>query len=210
MGAVSTKQLVFAISLASSIALVAGLFMASEVRASALEGGTQLPIEVDELVEGALDPGVLDQAQAFDGEWVFVGGQREREGIDAAIATSLEALSPMVRGIAAKRLEESNPVPRRVSISVVGEHATISFDDDGHKAKLDGTPIKAVSKQGDKIKVSHKLQGSKLIQFIDSAGGDRHNHFRLNAEGTRLTAKVMITSSHLPVPVEYRLSFKRK
>ena len=206
----STKHLVFAISLASSIALVAGLFMASEVRAGALEGGTQLPIEVEDLVEGALDPSVLDQAQAFDGEWVFVGGQREREGIDTAIAATLDALNPMIRGIAAKRLKESNPVPRRVTISVVGENATISFDGDGHEAKLDGTPIKAVSTKGDKIKVSHKLKGSKLIQFIDGDGGDRHNHFRLNADGTRLSAKVMITSDRLPVPVEYRLSFKRK
>ena len=101
-------------------------------------------------------------------------------------------------------------VPGRVSIAVSGENATIKFDGHGHQAKLDGTPVKGTSPQGDKVKVSHKLKGQRLLQFIDGDGGDRHTYFKLNEDGTRLTVKIKITSNRLPVPVEYRLSFKRK
>lgn len=206
----STKHLVFALSLASAAALVAGLFVASDVRASALESGTELPVEVTDVVAASVDPSMIDQARAYEGMWVYVGGQKERDGIDAAITASMDAVSPMIRGIGTRRLKESNPVPSRISIDLNGEDVTIAFDGDRNKARLDGPAVKGVSPQGDKMKVSHKVKGDKLIQFIDGGGGDRHNHFRLNADGTRMTLDVKITSGHLPVPCKYRLSFKRK
>ena len=207
---VATKKIVFAISLASTAALIAGLFITSEVRASALESDQDIPIEFADVLEGTLDEGTLDRARAFDGEWSFVGGQKERDGIDAAIATSMDAINPMLRNIGTRRLKESNPVPSRLSISVSGENATVKFDGDGLTAKLDGTPTKATTASGDKVKVSYRLKDDKLLEFIDGAGGDRHNRFTLNADGSRLTVKVKITSSRLPVSVDYRLTFKRQ
>lgn len=197
----SSRKIVCAVSLGSFLALIVGVAVASEVRAGALDP-TDVPL-------AAVTPEIVEQAQAFDGEWSYVGGQKERDGIDAAIETSVEALSPMLRKLGRKRLHETNSAAKTVSIDIEGESASIHFDGDGHTAKLDGTPIKS-NNQGDKVKISHRMHGSKLDQFIDGVGGDRRNTFKLSQDGQRLTLKVEITSGHLPVPVEYRLTYKRK
>jgi len=206
---VSTKKLVFAVSLASAVALGAGVFLTSEVRAGALENPTDT---AQALAQGisAVDAAALDQARAFEGQWSYIGGQKQRDGIEDAIAASMDAVSPLLRKIGTKRLRESNPVPEKISFALDGETMTITLAGDSHKAKLDGTPVKTVSSKGDKTKISHKVRGSKLIQFIDGKGGDRSNTFRLNDDGTRLYLDAKITSSHLPVPCAYRLTFKRK
>jgi hypothetical protein len=186
------------VSLGSVLAVSTGFVVASDVRAG------------EELVEaGEVDEDTLAQASAFAGEYTFVGGQKQRDELDAAIETAMDAVSPVVRGIGRKRLQETNPIPKQLSIAVDGDAADIRFDGEGHSASLDGTPIRAVSPYGDKIKVSHRMRGSKLIEFIDGDKGDRHNTFKLGSDG-KLTVDVQITSSHLPVPVEYRLTFKRK
>jgi hypothetical protein len=181
----------------SLVILLVGGVVASEVRAGM------------EVVED-VDQDTLDRAQTFEGEYVFVGGQKERDGIDAAIELAVEAVSPVVRNLGRTRLREANVVPQKVTIAVDGDRVQILFDGSGHEASLDGTAIKTQSPQGDKVKVSHKIRGSQLIEVIDGVGGDRNNAFKLNADGTRLTMDVKITSGQLPVPVEYRLTFKRK
>jgi hypothetical protein len=203
---VSSRKIVYAISLGSVLALIAGLIIGSEVRAGGPAG-----LDPDDLpLAAAVSQDALDQAGAFDGEYVFAGGQKERDGVDAAIETSVAAVSPLVRNLGRKRLRETNPVPKKVSITTEGDAVEILLDGKGHSAKLDGTPVKFQTAQDGKSKITHGIRGSKLVEFIDGTGGDRLNEFKLNKDGSRLTMKVKITSSHLPVPVEYRLTFKRK
>jgi hypothetical protein len=190
---------VCAVSLGCVLALGLGFVIASEVRA----GDNEVP------AAGSVDDDVLAQASAFSGEYTFVGGQKERDGIDAAIEASVSAISPMLQNIGRKRLQESNQIPKQLSIKVEGARAEIRFDSEGHSASLDGTPIRTVS-QGDKVKVSHRMRGSKLTEFIDGDQGDRHNTFKLSSDSRHVTVDVKITSNHLPVPVEYRLTYKRK
>lgn len=173
--------------------------------------GGLLGLDADDVpIAATVDADTLERAQAFAGEYVFVGGQKERDGIDAAIEASMAAVNPVVRSLGRKRLEETNEIPKRVTIEVEGERVRILFDGEGHTASLDGSTIKAESAQGDKVKISHRMRGSSLTEFIDGVGGDRHNRFKLNAEGTRLTLDVEIASPQLPVSVEYRLTFKRQ
>lgn len=157
-----------------------------------------------------VDADTLARAQSFEGEWVFAGGQKERDALAAAIETSMDAVSPMVRNLGRKRLQEANPIAQKLTIAIDGDKSKILFDGDGYESKLDGTAVKAESSQGDKVKVSHRIRGSSLVEFIDGIGGDRKNTYKLNSDGTRLTISVEITSSQLPIPVEYRLSYKRK
>jgi hypothetical protein len=157
-----------------------------------------------------VDEETLSRAEAFEGEYVFVGGQKERDGVGAAIEASIASLNPMIRNMGRTRLQEANPVPQRAVIGVDGDRVQILLDGAGHEAGLDGTPIKGESPQGDKVKVSHRMRGAALVELIDGVGGDRNNEFRLNADGSRLTMTTKITSSQLPIPVEYRLTFKRK
>jgi hypothetical protein len=157
-----------------------------------------------------VDADTLAQAQGFAGEYTFVGGQKERDGVAAAIETTVAAVSPMVRNLGRKRLQETNPIPGKISIAIDGDDVEILLDGDGHEASLGGAAIKAESAQGDKIKVSHRMRNGALVELIDGVGGDRSNTFKLNGDGTKLTMSVVISSSQLPVPVEYKLTFKRK
>jgi hypothetical protein len=130
-----------AVSLGSVLAVVAGFVIASDVRAGEDEAG-----EV-----GSVDADTLAAASAFAGEYTFVGGQKQRDELDAAIETAMNAVSPLVRGMGTKRLQETNPIPKQLTIAIDGDVADIRFDGDGHSASLDGTPIRAVSPYGDKI-----------------------------------------------------------
>lgn len=184
------------LAVGSFLALFASGVFTSEVRAG--------------MTADALDKDSLAAANAFDGEYVFVGGQKERDGVDAAIETSVAAVSALVRNLGRTRLREANVIPERVTIAVDGDVAKISMNGSGHEASLDGTAVKSVGSEGDKVKVSHRMRGASLIELIDGAGGDRTNTFKLNADGSRLTMYVEISSGQLPVPVEYRLTYKRK
>jgi hypothetical protein len=176
----------------------------------ALAGFFASDVRAGETAAEVVDEDTLARAQSFSGEYVFTGGQKERDALDAAIEASVAAVSPMVRNLGRKRLQESNPIPQRVAITVNGDRVQILLDGVGHDIGLDGTPIKTESAQGDKIKVSHRIRGTQLVELIDGVGGDRSNEFKLNADATRLTLAVEITSGQLPVPVAYKLTFKRK
>lgn len=196
---VSLHKIVCAVSLTTFFTVVVGLMVGSEVRA---DGS-------DESGVGA-DAETLERASDFAGEYRFVGGQKEAEGIQAAIDESVDALNPMLRKIGRKRLVESNPVPKSARIELDGGDIVLSIDGEGYEARLDGSPRKMTSKYGDKIKVSYKLSGDRLVEHIDSPKGDRFNYATLSADGNKLTVRVKVSSSHLPVPCEYRLTFRRK
>ena len=202
----STRKLVCALSLGSFLVLVVGLVVGSEVRA----GGLGDMDNVDLPVQALVDQDTLDQAQAFTGTYVFEGGQKQRDGVNEAIELSVASLNALIRNMGRKRLQETNTIPKQLSIQLSGHDLEILFDGDGHSAKLDGTPLKTKDKSGDKLKVSHRMRGAKLTELLDGTGGDRHNTFKLSDDGNHLTVKVKISSSQLPVPVEYSLRYKRK
>lgn len=198
----SSTKTVCAVSLGSLLVLLTGFFVVTEVRAGGIGDGLPLPVAVDQ--------DMVAQATVFEGDYVFVGGQKQRDGLDAAIETTLDAVSPLVRGIGRKRLHETNPIPKQVQVAVNGEDVEITYDGFGHAAGLDGKPIKAHAPTGEDIKVSHRVASGKLTQWLDGAKGDRKNTLKLSSDGQRLTVDVEITSGHLPVPLEYRLTYKRK
>jgi hypothetical protein len=199
---VSSRKLTYAVSLpllalgSAFVILLVGGGAASDVRAD---------MEVAET-----DQDTLALAETFEGEYVFVGGQKERDGLDAAIEASVEAVNALVRNLGRTRLREANVIPQRLTISIDGDRAKILFDGSGHDASLDGTVIKTVGVDGEKVKVSHRMRGAQLVELIDGLGGDRSNTFKLSSDGSRVTMAVEITSGQLPVPVVYRLTFKRK
>ncbi len=180
------------------------LIVVSEVRASEARELAEGP------TEGSVSAETLKEAGSFAGEWRHVGGDRDREAIDAAIATSMEAVSPVLRGIGTKRLNETNQIAPVIEIGLDGESVSISQGGESYSASLDGAAIRGKSKDGDKVKVTHVLRSSKLVQTIKGDGGMRVNRYKLSSDGKRLTLSVEISSSHLPVPVTYSLSYERR
>lgn len=195
----SSRKILWVVSLTSFLGLGIGLVVASEVRAGEDQGEATV-----------VDAATLEQVGAFVGEYRFVGGQKERDGIDAAIERAVAEVNPVVRGLGRSRLQESNEVPASIEITLDGEVLTIHQAGEAHAAPVDGKKVKTKSKHGDKVHIIHKLGGSKLSQQIIGDGGERTNRYKLSSDGKRLSLSVEITSGHLPVPVEYSLSFERR
>jgi hypothetical protein len=196
---VSSRKVLWVVSLTSFVALGIAFAVCSEVRAG----------DQDEPA-AAVDAATLKQASTFVGEYRFVGGQKERDGIEAAIELSVAELNPVVRGLGRSRLLDSNELPASIEIELDGELLTIHQAGEAHAATVDGAKVKTKSKDGDKIRVSHKLASGKLTQRIVGDGGERSNGYKLSSDGKQLSLRVEITSSQLPVPVAYTLSYERR
>jgi hypothetical protein len=182
------------------VGLGAALIITSDVLAGEEEQGPA----------GAVDADTLSQAAAFAGEYRFVGGQKERDGVNAAIEVSLAEVNAVVRKLGRSRLQEANEIPTGIEITVEGEVLTIHQAGEAHGARVDGTKVKTKNKDGDKISVSHVLGSNKLTQRIVGDGGERSNRYKLSSDGKRLSMNVEISSEQLPVPVTYTLSYERR
>lgn len=197
----TSTKVVCMVSLATFLAVMTGLMVGSEVRAD--ESGEQV---------GSADADSLERAQAFVGEYKFVGGDEEREGVRRGIETAVDALNPVIRKIARKRLTDTNPVPKRARVTMNGDEIELRFDRDGYRARLGASPRKTTSNYGSEtMKISYEVDGKgRLVELIDGRNGDRHNRVTLSADGNKMTVEVKVTSAQLPVPVEYRLTFRRE
>ncbi|MFV8755424.1 hypothetical protein ACNOYE_33145 [Nannocystaceae bacterium ST9] len=193
----SSRKILCVVSLTSFIGIAVALLACSDVHA-------------DGEAASVIDEATRETAASFVGEYRFVGGQKERDGIDAAIETSLDAVNPVVRAMGRSRLQESNEVPATIEITLQDDTLAIHQAGEAHAARIDGSKLKTKSKQGDKINVSHRISSGKLTQKIVGDGGDRTNRYKLSNEGKRLTLSVEITSGHLPVPVSYSLTYERR
>lgn len=202
---VSSHKILCALSLVSVIGVATALVVTSEVRASNVrELADAVPLE------GAVTAETLTEAAAFVGEFKHVGGQKDSEQIDAAIETAVAAVSPLVRGIGRKRLQETNQIPGSVELKLDGEQLGVVQGGEQHEAALDGKKVTSKNQFGDKVKVSHELRGGKLVQTIEGEGGKRINRYKLSSDGKRMTMSVEISSPHLPVSVTYSLSYERR
>jgi hypothetical protein len=197
---VTSRKILCVVSLTSFIGLGIALIVGSEVFAG------DDPAEA----AGEVDADTLAKAGAFVGEYKFVGGQKERDGVTAAIELSLDAVNAVVRNLGRSRLQESNEVPASIEITLDGEVLAIEQAGESYSARLDGVKVKTKNKQGDKVRVLHTLSGDKLTQRIIGDGGERSNRYKLSSDGKRLTLAVEITSDQLPVPVSYSLSYERR
>ena len=75
---------------------------------------------------------------------------------------------------------------------------------------IDGPAVRTRGIDGGKLDVRLREKGNKLVQQLEGTGGARTIVYVLSPDRQRLTIHHKITSSRLPVPVTYRLSYARK
>jgi hypothetical protein len=151
-----------------------------------------------------------EEASPHAGDWAFVGGDAERQRIDAAIDEATAEMLPGIRTIARNRLKESNFATDRIEITIAG--AFIKIDQVGFRAitaPASGVAIPWRTPQGDKAKVSHKLVDGVLVQRMLGSDGGRENRFSVSGDGTKVTVRTRIWSERLPADVVYQLSYRR-
>jgi hypothetical protein len=151
-------------------------------------------------------------AQAeFETTYRYAGGDKGRAAVEAAIEAATAEMNPLIRGIARKRLIEANKIIASLSFSLGGDPLVATYVDGRViEAPRSGDPIRWVDQFGEKIKVSHHLDGDGLIQKMSGSKGKRRNVYRFSDEDKSMTLSVTIESGVLPEPVRYKVRYERK
>jgi hypothetical protein len=150
-----------------------------------------------------------EAADAFVGTFRFVGGQAQRDALDAAIDGVVSEMNVLVRGIARDRLRDSNPIPGRITLRRTGDTMAITFDQRTYEASLDGSATKVVGITGDTLEYRLQLLPQGVRQVFDGDGGGRTNNMKMREDG-RLDLSVEVRSGRLPMSLRYRLAFRRE
>lgn len=147
----------------------------------------------------------------YAGEYEFVGGSAERASVPAAVERSVDGMFFIARGIAYDRLLKSSQVCERYTldlgagrVSVAGSCRTPDV------SPADGSEVEHRTRQGETSMLSQRFVGETLVQEFRGDEGSRKVVWTLLPDGNTLRAQVLITSKHLPRPVEYALTYRRR
>jgi hypothetical protein len=147
----------------------------------------------------------------YAGEYEFAGGAAERSSVPAAVERSVDGMFFIARGIAYDRLLKSSQVCDRYTldfgasrVSVAGSCRTPDV------SPADGAEVEHRTRQGETSKLSQRFVGETLVQEFRGDEGARRVVWTLLPDGNTLRAQVLVTSRHLPRPVEYALTYRRR
>lgn len=160
------------------------------------------------------EPGATDLdalRRRYAGEFEFAGGQAERSSVPAAVERSVDGMFFIARGLAYDRLLKSSLVCDRYrldfgggSITVAGSCRTPDVSPD------DGGEVDHRTRQGETSKLSQRFVGETLVQEFRADEGARRTVWTLLPDGNTLRVQVLISSKHLPRPVDYTLTYRRR
>lgn len=158
----------------------------------------------------AIPTAASTSAAPYSGTFRFAGGHTQRDGVVQAVERAVQALLPVFHELARRRLTAANVIPGSVSMSMDGDDLVVVYGDlEPQRAPLDGTVRTWHNREGTKVKLKHELRGNTLVQTSWSGGGRRVMVWSLDDEGERLRMHSTMSSPHLPVSIEYRLTFAR-
>lgn len=150
------------------------------------------------------------QAQAYEGTWDFIGGEAEEQARIEAIEVVVQQMNRVLRGIARKRLTVRTIIAQRYDIDLDGEKITISTDTgDSWTTDLKGTVFE-FNYDGDDFILHRTLVGDEIHAHAEQSIGASDYHYKLSADGQVLTITVFTDSKHLPEPVKYTSTYRKR
>ena len=153
----------------------------------------------------------VDPRTRFAGVYLFAGGAREQEGIQAGIERAIDEMSFITRPFARSRLRNTNPAYGWVQVQFQGEHIVITLAGRSPINTLaDGSPAPWTRPDGEQVQARQRFMGDRVVQSITAQDGSRRVEYQLDASGQRLTLDVTVTSPRLPAPLRYRLTYRRR
>ena len=147
----------------------------------------------------------------YAGTFTFAGGDAQREKLAAAIEAAVQQMNALIRPIARKRLNESNPVRDAITFAVEGQKVTVTFAA-GRTigGTLGGPSVPWTSDSGKPVQVAFQMVKDRLVLDFTADDGARRVVYTLNETGDKLTLSVTVTSERLVEPLKYALSYRRK
>ena len=147
----------------------------------------------------------------YAGEYLFVGGSAERALVPAAVERSVDGMFFIARGIAYDRLLKSCEICSRYTMGFGGGNVSVAGSCRvPDVSPEDGREVDHRTKQGETSKLSQRFVGQTLVQDFRGDGGSRKVVWTLLPDGDTLRVQVIITSRHLPRPVDYTLTYRRR
>jgi len=141
------------------------------------------------------------------GRYRFVGGERESRAWQEAIEDVVVEMDLTVRGMARKRLLETNRIASEITLERRGNELTIRFDDQSYSGSMAGHPARAIT-TADGVRLSHRVEDGQLEQIFEGEDGGRINTFCLEPDG-RIRLRVRVFSDRLPRELRYQLSYEK-
>jgi len=161
--------------------------------------------------DGSGAPDLDALRRRYAGEYLFVGGEAERASVPAAVERSVDGMFFIARGIAYDRLLRSSEICSRYTFDFGGDGISVAGScRTADVSPADGREVDHRTKQGETSKLSQRFVGETLVQDFRGDEGARKVVWTLLADGEMLRAQVVIGSKHLPRPVEYALTYRRK
>jgi hypothetical protein len=170
---------------------------------------TLLRVPASGAADGATD--VDELRRRYAGEYLFVGGAAERALVPAAVERSVDGMFFIARGIAYDRLLRNCEVCARYTLALGGGNISVAGSCQVPDVSPDdGSEVDHRTKLGETSKLSQRFVSGSLVQAFRGDGGARKVVWTLLPDGETLRLQVLITSKHLPRPVDYTLTYRRK
>jgi hypothetical protein len=131
------------------------------------------------------------------------------DDIDKAITATVDKVNFVIRGFASGRLKNTNPAYKSITIAKQGANTSILIDErKPFVAPSNGSKIAWKREDGAEYDVTLTwTSDNRLEQSFSSKEGSRTNVY--TAEGGSMSLDVKVTSDKLPVPLTYKLAYKR-
>jgi len=159
----------------------------------------------------APSPAAAALRERFAGTFLYVGGEKEIAARNAAIEKATESMFFAIRGTARSKLRDSTEV--KLSVRFAFGSGNISVFTPGEAAAVSperGTPAAYKASSGTPMQLTQRLTpDGKIEQIFVSDSGTRSVVFALSADGLTLSAVHTLSSSKLPQPVRYTLTYRR-
>ena len=156
-------------------------------------------------------PDLDELRRRYTGEYVFAGGAAERSGVPTAVERSVDGMFFIARGIAYDRLLKSSEICASYRFDLGSEKISIAGScRTPDVSPADGREVDHRTRQGEESKLSQRFVGETLVQEFRGDEGARRVVWTLLPDGSTVRAHVEISSKHLPRPVDYTLTYRRR
>jgi hypothetical protein len=150
-------------------------------------------------------------AEPGDLQGVYILDRAASDNIDIAIDKGIGGMNFVIKPLARSRIARTNPLYERVEISRDDFNLQVRFDANKPiEMPLDGRSVPWVRQDGGTYDVTVQQIDSRLMMHFNANDGQRSNTFTLDPDGSRLRLDVVLTSQHLPRPINYVLVFHRQ
>lgn len=151
----------------------------------------------------------LAQTPSLQGNYVL--DLQASDDVAKAIDGVVARMPIWKRPFARFRLSRTAEPPQRITISQSSAEIGITMDSNPPtRSPADGTVVDWITPAGEKMRVSTTWEAGRLKRIFEANDGRRVDTFSVNPAGDMLILDVVISGPELPLPLAYKVVFRRR